>query len=153
MHRSFSVRHETCTNHTHRHKLVEKRENKNRGFPPRKVHLHYISCLRYTILVGNPRNMDTHQILRLYDVEKNSVAHIYYRLLVGLLLLPQILHHQQTLQEFHLEVEPLFLGKHIARIHSQFGKNTIQNYMNVLFFGRTAQNKKHSSFLGRHTAV
>ena len=27
----------------------------HRGFPTRMVHLHYISCLRYTILVGNPR--------------------------------------------------------------------------------------------------
>ena len=26
-----------------------------RGFPTRRVYLHYISCLRYTILVGNPR--------------------------------------------------------------------------------------------------
>ena len=26
-----------------------------RGFPTRTVHLDYISCLRYTILVGNPR--------------------------------------------------------------------------------------------------
>ena len=29
---------------------------KNRGFPTRVVHLHYISCLRYTIVVGNPQN-------------------------------------------------------------------------------------------------
>ena len=28
---------------------------KYRGFPTRMVHLYYISCLRYTILVGNPR--------------------------------------------------------------------------------------------------
>ena len=27
-----------------------------RGFPTRMVYLHYISCLRYTILVGIPRN-------------------------------------------------------------------------------------------------
>ena len=27
------------------------------GFPTRMVYLHYISCLRYTILVGNPRLM------------------------------------------------------------------------------------------------
>ena len=26
------------------------------GFPTRMVYLHCISCLRYTILVGNPRN-------------------------------------------------------------------------------------------------
>ena len=26
-----------------------------RGFPTRTVHLYYMSCLRYTILVGNPR--------------------------------------------------------------------------------------------------
>ena len=26
-----------------------------RGFPTRMVYLYYISCLRYTILVGNPR--------------------------------------------------------------------------------------------------
>ena len=28
----------------------------NRGFPTRMVYLRYISCLRYTILVGNPQN-------------------------------------------------------------------------------------------------
>ena len=28
-----------------------------RGFPTRMVYLYYISCLRYTILVGNPRYM------------------------------------------------------------------------------------------------
>ena len=28
-----------------------------RGFLTRMVYLHYISCLRYTILVGNPRIM------------------------------------------------------------------------------------------------
>ena len=28
----------------------------NRGFPTRMVYLHYISCLRYAILVGNPWN-------------------------------------------------------------------------------------------------
>ena len=28
----------------------------NQGFPARMVYLHYISCLRYTILVGNPQN-------------------------------------------------------------------------------------------------
>ena len=28
----------------------------NRGFPTRMVYLKYISCLRYTTLVGNPRN-------------------------------------------------------------------------------------------------
>ena len=28
----------------------------NWGFPTRMVYLHYISCLRYAILVGNPRN-------------------------------------------------------------------------------------------------
>ena len=31
-------------------------EAANRGFPTRMVYLYYISCLRYTILVGNPRN-------------------------------------------------------------------------------------------------
>ena len=29
--------------------------NRYRGFPTRMVNLHYISCLRNTILVGNPR--------------------------------------------------------------------------------------------------
>ena len=28
----------------------------SRGFPTRMVHLYYVSCLRYTILVGNPRS-------------------------------------------------------------------------------------------------
>ena len=28
----------------------------NRGLPTRMVYLYYISCLRYTILVGNPGN-------------------------------------------------------------------------------------------------
>ena len=28
-----------------------------RGFPTRMVYLYYISCLTYTILVGNPRNI------------------------------------------------------------------------------------------------
>ena len=36
--------------------LEEKRIN--RGFPTRMVYLYYISCLRYTILAGNPRNKD-----------------------------------------------------------------------------------------------
>ena len=31
-------------------------KTKIRGFPTRMVYLHYISCLRYTIQVGNPRN-------------------------------------------------------------------------------------------------
>ena len=29
---------------------------RNRGFPARMVYHYYISCLRCTILVGNPRN-------------------------------------------------------------------------------------------------
>ena len=29
----------------------------SRGFPTRMVYLHYTSCLRYTILVGNPGNI------------------------------------------------------------------------------------------------
>ena len=29
----------------------------NQGFPTRMVYLYYISCLRYTILVGYPRNL------------------------------------------------------------------------------------------------
>lgn len=36
-------------------------------------------------------------------------AHLHYGLLVGLLLLTQVLYHQQTLQELQLKVEPLFL--------------------------------------------
>ena len=44
--------------------VVERRENnvgvagrREKIFPTRMVYLHYISCLRYTILVGNPRNV------------------------------------------------------------------------------------------------
>ena len=37
----------------------EKWSGDNRGFPTRIVYLYYISCLRYTILVGIPRNYTT----------------------------------------------------------------------------------------------
>ena len=33
--------------------------SKDRGFPTRMVYLHYILCLRYTILVGNPQYVST----------------------------------------------------------------------------------------------
>ena len=33
-----------------------KTETTNRGSPTRMLYLYYISCLRYTVLVGNPRN-------------------------------------------------------------------------------------------------
>ena len=37
------------------HRCVEDvMKETNRGFPTRMVYLYYISCLRYTILVGNP---------------------------------------------------------------------------------------------------
>ena len=37
-----------------------------RGFPTRMVYLYYISCLRYTILVGNPRYTYTHTHIYIY---------------------------------------------------------------------------------------
>ena len=33
----------------------DEKEHKYPGFPTRMVYPYYISCLRYTILVGNPR--------------------------------------------------------------------------------------------------
>ena len=50
--------------HTHTHKISDPYitythtlflTDTYRGFPTRMVYLYYISCLRYTILVGNPR--------------------------------------------------------------------------------------------------
>ena len=37
-----------------------------RGFPTRMVYLHYISCLRYTILAGNPQYAQTHTVVHLF---------------------------------------------------------------------------------------
>ena len=42
-------------NHPHTHNLVKFSPSIYRGFPTRMVYPHYISRLRYTILVGNPR--------------------------------------------------------------------------------------------------
>ena len=36
--------------------LLRSGETINRGFPTKMVHIYYIACLRYTILVGNPQN-------------------------------------------------------------------------------------------------
>ena len=35
---------------------IQNNNQTNRGFPTRMVYLYYMPCLRYTILVGNPRN-------------------------------------------------------------------------------------------------
>ena len=45
-----------------------------RGFPTRLVYLYYIACLRYTILVGNPRNVP----LSDSTVRKGHFFTIYY---------------------------------------------------------------------------
>ena len=42
------------------HAYLEACGHAYQGFPVRKVYLHYISCLRYTILVGNPRYARMH---------------------------------------------------------------------------------------------
>ena len=46
--------------------LLIERRRANRGFPTRMVYLHYISCLRYTILVRNPWNAEIVHICHTY---------------------------------------------------------------------------------------
>ena len=65
---------------------------KFRGFPTRMVYLYFLSCLRYTILVGNPRNKTTTQIHMLLTwIKKLLLALIHcdgytahQRILIGL---------------------------------------------------------------------
>ena len=56
-------------------KIFSMRYSAYRGFPTRMVYLHYISCLRYTILVGNPQ----------YERERQTSAMFLLDFVQGLL--------------------------------------------------------------------
>ena len=49
----------------------------NQGFPTRMVYLYYISCLGYTILVGNPRNIKLSVFVCLFFLKIN-VSHFFH---------------------------------------------------------------------------
>ena len=62
-----------------------------RGFPTRMVYLYYISCWRYTILVGNPRYTGAQQLKRrfmwfLSRLGRSSSCFVGFLLLLLLLL-------------------------------------------------------------------
>ena len=47
----------------------------DRGFPTRMVYLYYISCLRYTILVGNPRKLNVSVVLNFKKNKRKKGVH------------------------------------------------------------------------------
>ena len=101
-----------CTCSTHLSVFNKERHCRNRGFPTRMVYLYYISCLRYTILVGNPRSA----VIIIVSIKTTNVettpSTTWFTLQATLShLVKHTLHFTQSCNSVTIKVSSLFPGE------------------------------------------